>query len=212
MDSKTPSIAKTEKIVVFFDICSSTTLLEAMLDAKRPECWRKVLIGLEKFLSKQIAQGSFEIHKFIGDGWVLFFPHSTNGDHLLNLLREICREYERLYLQYIHEHLDDSQRPFGLTFGVASGRLLPVLMTTGQTEYFGRPLNIAARLQSAIKHETKDPNPQGKVLISKRAFWLLDISLTGRNRGKFVRRELRNIRGGNRYRARKVVLHKQAQP
>ena len=75
-----------------------------------------------------------------------------------------------------------------------------------QVEYIGRPLNVAARLQSAIKQ--RDHQPAGKLLVSKPAFVELGLGRVKRYPIKEVTRTLRNISNGKRYRAMKITLYR----
>ncbi len=70
----------------------------------------------------------------------------------------------------------------------------------GKDEYIGRPLNVAARLQGAIKD--KDKHPQGKVLLSKTAYVRMQAELKGQFPVDDVTRTLRNISGGANYHAK----------
>ncbi|MDP2929697.1 MAG: hypothetical protein Q8O01_06545, partial [Candidatus Omnitrophota bacterium] len=62
----------------------------------------------------------------------------------------------------------------GITFGVDIGRLSKIIML-GRREYIGCAINIACRLQTAIKD--KDSRPQYKVLMSKHAFKTMRLGL-----------------------------------
>jgi len=90
----------------------------------------------------------------------------------------------------------------GLTFGIDRGDLIQIRML-GQHEYIGRALNIASRLQNAIKE--KDKHPEYKVLLSKSAFNALQIE-NGHWHTKAVTRTLRNIQGGHKYACVKLTL------
>ena len=66
-------IQRKRKIVVFFDICSSTTTLEALLRTETEECWRDLVIVIKNFLFKEGEHCHFLIYKFWDDSWVLLF-------------------------------------------------------------------------------------------------------------------------------------------
>ena len=72
-----------------------------------------------------------------------------------------------------------------------------------QTEYIGRALNVASRLQGAIKD--KDKNPAYKVLISKHACNGLQIS-PQMHKVQNVTRRLRNIRNNQKMELVKLTL------
>ncbi len=76
----------------------------------------------------------------------------------------------------------------------------------GRPEYVGRPLNVGGRLQGAIGQ--RDKKPQNKGLVSKNLF--AAFTDKGKIKRRYsiwsVRRQLKNISGGENYRCIKVVL------
>ena len=191
------------KLVLFFDLCSSTTILEDLLRSERQKRWRNLLIALKNFLLEERDELNFEIYKFIGDGWVLLFDPDCSPKALFSFLKKLCKKYDALYKAKIAGVLASNVGNVGITFGLEKGSLMRVRMTS-QTEYIGRALNVAARLQGAIKDG--DSKPQGKVLMSNNVFEDFKTIL----REKFliyeVKRKLRNISGGGPYLARKIHL------
>jgi len=90
----------------------------------------------------------------------------------------------------------------GLTFGVDKGKLIEIVMND-QTEYIGRALNVASRLQGAIKD--KDKKPAYKVLFSRHTYEGLRIN--GQiYKTQNVKRSLRNIHGGREMKFVKLAL------
>ncbi len=98
--------------------------------------------------------------------------------------------------------LETTPEIMGITFGIDRGPLIKIVMM-GKREYIGRPLNIACRLQNAIKDDGF--YPEYKVLVSKHVF---KKSLKGLDEydPKHVKRNLRNIRNGNEYQCIKLYL------
>jgi class 3 adenylate cyclase len=200
------NIRNVRRVVVFFDICSSTTILEDLLRTENQRRWRDLLIRLKTFLVSESQKTPFDIYKFLGDGWVLLFDSNTiTGPQLMRLLERLCDEYERLFHHGICEVLGDDSCQIGLTFGIDSGTLVKIVMNQ-RDEYIGRALNVAARLQSAIKQ--KDKTPAGKLLISKNSFASLGLAKTRKYAGKLVDRLLANVAGGEHYQVRKIVIRK----
>ncbi|MDO8546077.1 MAG: hypothetical protein Q7R68_01830 [Nitrospirales bacterium] len=192
-----------KKLVVVSDICSSTAILEDLLRTENQKRWRNLLIGLKDFLRDERDTHGFIMYKFIGDGWVLLFDEDFSSVKLFGLFTRLCKEYDSLYKRYIKPVLSTVVEPVGITFGLDRGTLMKVMMD-GTTEYIGRPLNVAARLQGAIKD--KDQNPHGKVLMSKNAYADIRDAIKDRYHVIEVPRELRNIAGGDNYRAKKLCL------
>jgi hypothetical protein len=50
MTTPDEALQKVQKIVIFFDFCSSTTILEDLLKSENQQCWRNLLIELKDFL------------------------------------------------------------------------------------------------------------------------------------------------------------------
>jgi hypothetical protein len=192
-----------QKIVVFFDICSSTSILEDLIRSERQKCWRDVIIFLKNFLLEERKSLNFEIYKFIGDGWILLFDTKFFPAELFRFLWRLCKKYDELYINNIEGVLSSEIRNMGISFGIDKGSLMRVIMN-GQVEYIGRALNIAARLQTAIKD--KDSKPQGKVLMSKNVYEDFKTYLSGKFQIFDVTRNLRNISGGENYKAKKLLL------
>ena len=183
-----------QKIVVAFDICSSSNIIEDLTLTDNLKEMRRLIIFMKKFLMRKAKVMDFNIYKFTGDGWILLFPHETKGRDIMRLLTELSELCRQLFRRVI-SFLENKPMIRGLTFGIEEGSLVRLKMA-GRIEYVGRPLNIACRLQSAIKD--KDRNPAYKVLISRHAFRRM-FRNRKQYKPQYVRRKLRNIRGGDNY-------------
>ena len=84
-----------EKVIVFFDICSSTRMLEDLLITENLNAWRNLLIAIKRFLRDAMTNSNGDIYKFIGDGWVLLFPADIPGDKLVSQLTDLCCFFHR---------------------------------------------------------------------------------------------------------------------
>jgi class 3 adenylate cyclase len=195
-------LALESRFVVVFDICSSSNILEELIVRQNLAPMRNLLIDLKKFLQKRAEKVGFETYKFIGDGWIVLFPLSTTGSTLVTFLEDLSRYFRRRLRSAVIPHLERSPSIVGLTFGVDAGPLIRLQMM-GKIEYIGRPINIASRLQGAIKD--KDDNPAYKVLFSKPAFNQLKLDADFRDI-RAATRTLRNIRSGEKYPCVKMVL------
>ena len=193
------------KIVVFFDICSSTMILEDLLQTENEEKWRKLLIRLKEFLRARRKSLQFSIYKFLGDGWVLLFPIDVDGVALMAFLKELNNHYLRHYKKRIEPWLTRDVPNVGLTCGIDRGRLLKMIMNK-RKEYAGRPLNVAARLQGSIGQ--KDKHPECKVLMSNSVYNEIADQIRDTYLINSVRRTLKNISGESGYRCRKLWLNK----
>ena len=193
-----------EKYVLIFDFCSSTSIMDDLILSERQERWPKLLTDIKNFLEEESVAHGFEVYKFIGDGWILLFNNDFPPKELFSFLNRLCNKYNDIYKRYIRPILSTTINNVGITFGLEKGGLIPIGMCK-QSEYIGRPLNIAARLQNAIKD--KDSRPQGKVLMSKKVYDEVRRGGISRNYKVYsVTRKLRNISGGERYPAIKLIL------
>lgn len=198
-------IKKVEKIVVIFDICSSTKVLEDVISTENHRYWRNLHIRLKDFLVSKRADQDFEIYKFLGDGWILLFDmKDCSGEQLVKLLVDISRQYEELFAQEMNPVLQHPRYPIGITFGIDAGTLVRIVMNN-LDEYIGRPLNVAARLQGAIKEVCT--RPEGKLLMSKSSHRILAFDKIPKYAGQLIEVNLRNIAVGNGYQARLIDLN-----
>ena len=160
------------------------------------------LTKLKEYLAKLQKVVPFDPYKFTGDGWILLFPVNTDGKELLTLLRDLCVFFKKQFRKDVLRYLDTPPPITGLTFGLEKGRIVPITIY-GAREYVGRALNVACRLQNAIKD--KDRLPAYKALVSNAVYTDYFSPATGY---KVVRvtRSLRNIRGGIDFECRRVFL------
>lgn len=156
-----------KKTVLFFDICSSSAIIEDLHRNEKEASWRQVILNISRYLNNYHDKELFEIYKFQGDGWILFFDDEFNPDKVFSFLVELCYYWEENYEKHIEGMLDKSIYPTGITFGMDNGSLFQ-LQLNGKTEYLGRSLNVAARLQSSIKDI--DGEPQFKLLMPNHVY------------------------------------------
>jgi len=198
-----PNPPQVQKVVLFFDICSSTVILEDLLRTENVKLWRNLLLNLRDYLNKRRTDDGFEIYKFMGDGWVLLFNADTRAEVIFELMKGLSNRYAQLHTSTIRNVLTIEIANLGIAFGIDRGTLVKVVMNN-RFEYIGQPLNVAARLQSAISDN--DSKPAGKVLISNNAFVGMRPELQGEYRIENASRSLRNIAGGRKYLCKKVTL------
>lgn len=204
MTTESEELRTESKVVVFFDICSSSSIIEDLKSTDNLCSMRDLLISLKEFLVGSQTHAGFKAYKFLGDGWILLFPDDVSGDLLLRFLESLCKFFRHKF-RSVERRLQVKPSIIGLTFGIDKGALVRIRMM-GQTEYVGRPLNVASRLQAAIKD--RDDHPAYKCLLSRHAYLDLSLSreLKHKLRRKHVRRTMRNIQGGQSYRCVKLTL------
>ncbi len=189
MTREEDEITRVRKLVVVFDICSSTTILHDLKSTDNLAEWRNLLIGMKNGLLHEGGKLEMELYKFIGDGWVLLFPEDVNRDTLCTFLSVISMAFDAQFERSVSPLLQSRLSPCGLMFGIDSGELIRLEMND-QFEYIGRAINVAARLQSATKELPHGPSY--KALFSKNS---LNSLQSPRPSKKFKQAEvnLRNI-------------------
>jgi len=191
---KEPEVSKT---VLVFDICSSSDILEGLKLNDNLRFYNNLLINLKEFIVGASKKHNFDVYKFIGDGWILLF-NETDGENVLSFLDSLGEYYDERIKRTILPHLECPPEIMGLTCGIETGVLRKIIMM-GKTEYIGRPINVACRLQASVKDDEK--TPQYRVLMSSAVYKKMFSRLDLRCRSlKEVHRNLRNINGGKSFR------------
>jgi len=191
-ESDKPEIVR--RLVVVFDISSSTSILEELKQCDRLAVWRNLLIELKNFLD---AHGlDIDIYKFMGDGWILLFPEEVKKEELFEYLNHVSTFYMLQYQEYVEPLLQKDPSPIGLTFGIDTGELIRLQMNE-QWEYLGRAINVAARLQSAAKGMAND-GYTNVALISKACFNSLRPEKS-EFKASEQKVDLKNISGGDKF-------------
>jgi class 3 adenylate cyclase len=190
-------------IVVAFDMCSSSNIIEDLWKRKNVQPLTTFFGNLHRYLAQQ--QGSsvpFDPYKFTGDGWLLLFPANTDGTLLLHFLESLCLFFVVEFRRSLLPHLSRKPAHVGITFGIEKGELIPVRMD-GQQEYVGRAINVACRLQAALKD--KRSSPAYSALMSDRVYREY-FAHTDPHRVLKATRNLRNINDGAEFACRRVWL------
>lgn len=193
-----------KKLVVSFDFSSSSKILEDLsLTNNLAKMW-DLLLRVEMYLKPHVKKMRGEIYKFTGDGWILLFPEKVKGPDLVLFLEKLMEYCKNVLNSTVTPHLDSTPKRMGVTLGMDAGMLYGLKIWETK-EYVGRAINVACRLQSAIKD--KDEKPEYKLLVSKRVF--NEFRKAFRNFRTFrVTRRLRNIAGGSKFECVKVLLLK----
>ena len=189
-----------EAIVVAFDMCSSSDILEELILRNDIDPYNQLITMLKQYLAYAQKSVLFDPYKFTGDGWILLFPGSTDGASLWNMLTGLSSFYRSASEGHLLPRLNTRPTINGLTFGIEVGSIAKMTVFQ-QTEYVGRPITIACRLQSAVKSVAN--NPGYKALVSATVFsdYFASVkNVNGSNRNV----SLRNIRGGREFRCKLI--------
>lgn len=192
-----------QAIVVAFDMCSSSNIIDDLTKSKNVEPLTRFFGEVQRYLAKeQKATVPFDPYKFTGDGWLLLFPANTNGASLLRFLESLCLFFVVEFRRSLLPHLSRKPAIVGITFGIEKGELIPVIMC-GQREYIGRAINVACRLQAAVKD--KGNSPAYSALVSNRVYGEY-FAQTNPHRVDKVTRNLRNINNAAEFACRRLWL------
>src|SRR5579871_6259862 len=133
MTKRRDEIILVRKVVLVFDICSSTLIVEDLKSTDNLQRWRDLLIEIKSFLTEKSESLRYEIYKFVGDGWVLLFPTDTTKDIILDFLSELLQVFYGCFHE-VSELLQRQPATVGITAGVDSGELI-VLEMNEEEEY-----------------------------------------------------------------------------
>src|SRR6266487_2787633 len=129
---------KGDALVVAFDMCSSSSVMEQLLLAGDMSCLTDFLGTLKHKLAGEQKRLIFDPYKFTGDGWILLFPPDTDGSALVAFLESLCQFYRDQFRLRVRPNLVHPPKLVGLSFGIDRGWVTPMTMY-GQREYIGRP-------------------------------------------------------------------------
>jgi hypothetical protein len=194
-------------LVVAFDMCSSSKLIEDLSRTNSLIAYDRLLKNLHLWLWSNAKKWKFIVYKFTGDGWILLFPVSMiDGDNLMSFLVNLSKKHNAFRENLVDSHLESIPPSLGLTFGIEMGTLRKFVLGK-EVEFAGRALNVACRLQAAVKD--KGSEPDYRCLFSRKVF---NTYLKNVENFQFfdVERSLRNISDGERYRCVKANLSKHA--
>jgi hypothetical protein len=195
------------RIVVVLDLCSSSQIMEDLLLSEKFDRYEAFITCVKRWLmnwaeAHSPAKGRFELYKFTGDGWILLFPDSIAGEPLVQFMYSLCEMIDAELARHIIPSLSAMPSVLGATLGVESGNLIRMTMNERE-EYVGRALNIACRLQDAVKDRESDPGCY-KALISARLFNERLAKSSARYRVEPTTCSLRNVLGGSSFSCRKI--------
>ena len=195
------------RIVVVIDLCSSSQIMEDLLLSEKFDRYEAFLTCVKRWLMNRSEahsppKGRFELHKFTGDGWILLFPGTIGGEHLVRFMYSLCEMIKAELARHILPCLSSMPAVLGATLGVEAGNLVRMTMNE-RDEYVGRALNIACRLQDAVKD--KEPHSDCyKALVSARLYNERLEKASANYKVESTTCSLRNILGGSGFECRKI--------
>ena len=154
-------------LVVALDICSSSTIAESLILAGDFSCFVELITAIKHHLAADQKAITFDPYKFTGDGWILLFSPSVDGEQLVAFLKRLCAFYAREFRRRVLPNLLHVPRVSGLSFGIDKGPIIDMKIY-GQWEYISRALTVACRLQNAVGD--KCGSPAYKALVTNVVF------------------------------------------
>jgi hypothetical protein len=200
-----------EAIVVVFDICSSSTIVEELTVNNALHRYVSLVGKMKNFLARlqmRHAPPRFGFYKFTGDGWILLFPverdaegQAVGGDYVLGVMRGLSLWFARTFDTWASLYLDARPPVVGLTFGVDRGNLVRTTIFQ-KDEYLAHAIIMATRLQSELSTEA---SPGYKALTRNSVFKEHFTPAPGYNVTD-VSKTFKNIGGGNTYSCKRISL------
>ncbi len=141
-----------ERIVLVFDICSSTSIIEDLHRQQTIFRYTELIARIQQYLEKYSVIYNFEIYKFVGDGFILLFDTTTLIDQVLFFSIGLTDECDKYLTNFINNYIEDKEIPRkGITIGLAKGLIEELkLDKESPIEYIGRPITVACRLQDSL--------------------------------------------------------------
>jgi class 3 adenylate cyclase len=157
------------KYILVIDISSSTQMMDYLDKNNEIEYYKNLLVGIfydishfQTKLEKYFPYQPMNIYKFTGDGFILAFDEIIPVEYILLCcirLVEVMRYSFLHFKAYSYANINDPYilDRIGLTFGLSYGPIYSLNETFQgsmfENEFFGKPINIACRLQAALKHK-----------------------------------------------------------
>jgi hypothetical protein len=182
---------KEQHLVVVFDMCSSSRIIDDLTINSALPGLNSFHRDLKIFLDKEAEIINFKVYKFMGDGWILLFPPEIEGTKLSDFLKRLCKTFKQLFQHFLSSKLtrEYGKDALGITIGIEAGELIKIGFKKHESEYLGRALNVACRLQGAVKDKIGIPF---RALVSKQVQRRYFSNVAGFE-GIPVERTLRNI-------------------
>jgi class 3 adenylate cyclase len=182
-------------LVVVFDICSSTAILEALKRIDKLALWRNLHVDLKRHILEEGRALFIQPYKFSGDGWILLFPEDVPRADLCGFLSGLSQWFAAQFEKRVSNLLSHRPSPIGLMFGVDAGELIR-LEINETVEYLGRAINVASRLQGETKQLAGGPGD--KALFSRNSFFMAGTAPEGVAYAPAVA-NLRNVSDGENF-------------
>jgi class 3 adenylate cyclase len=198
---------KHARIVVALDLCSSSQIMEDLLLSEKFDRYEAFLVCVKRWLMNWAERhsppkGRCELYKFTGDGWIVLFPDTIRGEALIEFMYCLCEMIDAELARHIVPNLSSLPAVLGATLGVEWGNLIRMTMNE-RDEYVGRALNIACRLQNAVKG--KEPESACyKALVSARLYNERLSNASLKYQVESMTCSLRNIQSGSGFACRKI--------
>lgn len=123
-----------KSIVLAFDICASSIIVEDLARADNLSVVRDMFIKLRDWLQDNKQEYDFEICNFTGDGWILLFPTTSSGFNLVKFMLLLLVQYRDLMTDFVIKRMEHKPDIVGMSFGASKGPVVKFKMFN-RTEY-----------------------------------------------------------------------------
>lgn len=147
--------AGSEKIVIVIDSKNSTVILQELASDQMLEKYRDFMVEIRTSVEALCKTNSISCvsYKFLGDGWIFLLDSGITGKQLIEFFDWLAFAYFSSFSNHIIKNINiPIDNILGMTVGVDFGKLVK-FQIENETEYVGKPLNFAARLQAKGKEQ-----------------------------------------------------------
>lgn len=142
-----------KKGILIFDICSSTEILETLVNSGHEDEYMNMIRKMDRCLAKLSQFFSFTNYKFLGDGFILVInTEKIKTEDVLYLSYIINKIGNYLLNDLIDNYIQITLKRKGLTFGYDIGDVSN-FHVANKLEFAGKPINLSSRLQGSLDKE-----------------------------------------------------------
>ena len=127
--------------------------MESLIQSEHYEEYGRFINEFTRIIYESAEVNHYQIYKFLGDGFILFFDEARTADDLIRVIKEDNIKIVKLVKKLIDDFIDVNVENIGLTYGISIGHVEKVSNDYFKlNEYYGRAINLASRLQSTNKN------------------------------------------------------------
>lgn len=141
-----------KKGILIFDICSSTEILETLVNSNHEAEYINLIRKMDTCLQILSQYFSFKNYKFLGDGFILVINPDIKTEDVVYLSFIINKIGNYLLNDITDNYIQISLKRKGFTFGYDIGDVSD-FHVSNKLEFAGKPINLSCRLQGSLDKE-----------------------------------------------------------